>query len=328
MLRPRHIVTAASIGLGVALAASGVPASAQTISIVFVEPVVPTQTDAAAVAERQAAVAPRSLVGLKGKAASEIAKRQRTLSELTAKITASTRDCLTNGAMLAEITGTATGLTALNQAIAAETDLTRARTQFQQIYTSFRVYLLVAPKAGKVLRCDAQLVRIDQLRTEAAQVQAIITAINPPTVESGAAQVVLNQALTALTAINPALALAGVTGLVPDRGVEAGRVANGVALKAADTALDASNRALRSVQDQLSAARKAAQRSGHDADRVRREAEQAKKKAEHEAEKARREVEQAKKKAEHDAEKARREIERGKRKSLKNDRGDDDRDDD
>lgn len=308
MLRSRLIVTTAALGLGVTLVAPAVPANAQTVSIIFVEPVVPTQSDVAAVAERQALGAPRQMTDLKNKALSEIAKRQRTLADLTAKVSASTRNCGTNGAMLTEIATTAAGLTALGQVIAAETDVTRARAAFEQIYTSFRVYLLVAPKAGQVIRCNGQMVRIDQIRADAAQVQAAINAGPGTGIDTTAAQLLLNQALASLASVNPALALAGIVGLVPDRGVEAARVANAAALKSADAALDASNRALRNVQEQLSAARKAAQRSGQDADKARRELEQAKKKAEHDAEKAR-------DKASHDAEKARRALEQAREKA-------------
>ena len=313
MLRSRFVATATACSLGAALAVAGVglaPAGAQTVSIVFVEPAVPTQTDAAAVAESQASSAPGRLTDVKNKSTSEIAQRQLTLADLTAKVSSSKRDCGTNGVMLAEIGATASGLTALGQTIAAETDLTRARAEFQQIYTSFRVYLLVAPKAGKVVRCDAQLVRIDEIRTDAAKVQAAIDAARAGGVDTAAAQLALNQALASLGAINPAVALAGITGLIPDRGVEAVRNGNAAALKAADVALDATNRALRSVQDQLAAARKAAQRSDRDGDKTRRELEQAKKKADHDAEKA----DHAAEKARHDAEKAQRKSERDNRK--------------
>ena len=323
MLRSRFVATATACGLGAALALTGLglaPAHAQTVSIVFVEPVVPTQTDAAAIAESQAPGAPGRLTDVKIKATSEIAQRQLTLADLTAKVSSSRRDCGTNGVMLAEIAATASGLTALGQTIAAETDLTRARAEFQQIYTSFRVYLLVAPKAGKVVRCGAQLVRIDELRTDAAKVQAAIDAAKAAGVDTTAAQLVLNQAVASLGAINPAVALAGITALVPDRGVDAVRNANSAALKAADAALDATNRALRSVQDQLAAARKAAQRSDRDGDKARRELEQTQKKAEHDAKKARREVEQAQKKSDHDAEKARRDAEKAQREAERSQR--------
>lgn len=328
MLRSRFVATATACGLGAALALAGLglaPADAQTVSIVFVEPVVPTQTDGAAIAESQALSAPGRLVDVKNRAVSEIAQRQRTLADLTAKVSVSKRDCGTNGVMLAEIAATASGLTALGQTIAAETDLTRARAEFQQIYTSFRVYLLVAPKAGKVVRCDAQLVRIDELRSDAAKVQAAIDAAKAAGVDTAAAQLALHQAVASLGAINPAVALAGITGLVPDRGVDAVRNVNSAALKAADVALDATNRALRSVQDQLAAARKAAQRSDRDGENARRELEKTQKKAEHDADKAHRELEKARKKADHDAEKDRREVDREQRKSLRDaSKGDDD----
>ena len=289
LLRPRLAVTTTVLFVGTGLfvgagaIATGLatPVGAQTVSIIFVEPVVPTQNDVAAVAENQVSIAPGRPADLKAKAAAEIAKRQRTLAELTGKVGASTRDCGTNAAMLGEISSTASRLTVLGQTIAAEADFTRARAEFQEIYTSFRVYLLVAPKAGKVLRCDAQLVRMDQLRAEAAQIQATLDAARASGVDVSASQLTLNQALASLGAINPGAALAGITGLVPDRGVDSVRAANTAALKLSDSVHDATNKALRDVQDQLAKARKDTRRDDHDADKARRELEKAQRKAEH-----------------------------------------------
>ena len=71
MLRSRFVATATACGVGAALALTGLglaPAHAQTVSIVFVEPVVPTQTDGAAIAESQASSAPGRLTDVKIKA--------------------------------------------------------------------------------------------------------------------------------------------------------------------------------------------------------------------------------------------------------------------
>ena len=296
--------TTATLFVAVGALAVGLatPARAQTVSIIFVEPVVPTQNDVAAVAENQVATTPARLADVKANAATEIAKRQRTLSELTGRVSVSTRDCGSNTAMLGEISSTASRLTALGQTIAAEADLTRARAEFQEIYTSFRVYLLVAPKAGKVVRCDAQLVRMDELRAKAAQIQATLNATRASGADVAAPQLALTQALASLGALNPAVAMSGIIGLVPDRGVDSVRAANSAALKASDGILDATNKALRDVNEQLDRVRKDARRDDHDADKARRELEKSQRQAEHDADKVRRGQEKAERKGERKAE--------------------------
>ena len=306
MLRSRLAATTTAtlfVSVGALAVGMATPAGAQTVTIIFVEPVVPTQNDVAAVAENQGASTPARLADVKTKAATEIATRQRTLAELSGKVSTSTRDCGSNSAMLGEITSTATRLAVLGQTIAAEVDLNRARAEFQEIYTSFRVYLLVAPKAGKVVRCDAQLVRMDELRTKAAQIQVALDAARQSGADIRSSQLALNQALASLGAVNPAVAMSGIVGLVPDRGVDSVRAANSAALKASDALLDATHKALRDVQEQLDRVRKDARRDDHDADKARREVEKSQRKAEHDADKVRREVEKTHRKAEHDAEK-------------------------
>jgi hypothetical protein len=224
------------------------------------EPVVPTQNDPAARAEgtiSKSTVDPATrLAEIKAKGAAEIAKRQATLSSLQARLAQQTKDCGSNAAMATEMTTTSASLTTVGTNLAAATDLGGAKTLAKSIFIDHRVYLLVAPKAGKVIRCDGQLVRNDALSAEATKLQTAIDEAKAKGVDTTAAQAAKDAAVALLITINPAPALGGIMGLVPDKGDKAVQASNTAALNAADAALDASAAQQRSVNQQLDAARK------------------------------------------------------------------------
>ena len=225
------------------------------------EPVVLTQTSPDANAEAlviKTTVDPATrLVDLKAKGAAAIVKRQTTLAELSGKIAGQAKDCGSNAAMTAEITATATGLTGVGTSLAAATDLKVAKDLYRSIFIDYRVYLVVAPKAGKVIRCDVQLLRNDALTAEGAKLQLSIDEAKAKGVDTAAAQGAKDAAMAQLAGINPVAALPGVLNLVPDRGDKAVAASNTAALRASDAVLDGTYNAQRSVNTQFGVARKA-----------------------------------------------------------------------
>jgi hypothetical protein len=225
------------------------------------EPVVLTQTSPEANAEAlivKTTVDPTTrLIDLKTKGAAAIAKRQATLAELSGKIAVQAKDCGSNAAMTTEITNTSTGLTGVGTTLAAATDVKAARDLYRSIFIDFRVYMVVAPKAGKVIRCDTQLLRNDALTAEGAKLQLSIDEAKAKGVDTTAAQSAKDAAMTQLSGINPAAALPLVMGLVPDKGDKAVAASNTAALRSSDAVLDGTYGAQKSVNAQFGVARKA-----------------------------------------------------------------------
>jgi hypothetical protein len=285
--------------------------SAPTL-VLITEPVVASQKGPEAVAEgvvnRSSVDLEGQLTAVKAKGAAAIAQRQRTLSDLVGKLGAQTKDCGSNGAISAQLGAAATGLAGVGTALAASTDINAAKTLFRSIFIDFRVYLLVAPKTGKIVRCDVLLARNEALTAEGARLQAAIDAAKLRGANTVAAQAAKDTAIAQLGTIVPANSIVGVAALVPDKGDTAVQLSNTTVLNNSDGALDANAAAQRSVNAQFDVARKLlgqANKSDREADKEvkksENEAKQAVKKAENDAK-------QAAKRAEQDAKKAAREA--------------------
>lgn len=292
--------------------------SSKSTLVLVGEPVVASQKGPEATAEgvvNKTTVDPATqLSEVKAKGAAAIAQRQRTLADLVGKLGAQTKDCGSNAVMSAQIAAANTGLAGVGVALAASTDITAAKTLYRTIFTDFRIYLLVAPQTGKVVRCDVLLVRNEALAAEGARVQLAIDAAKLRGADTAAAQATKNAAIAQLGTILPANSIVGVTGLIPDKGDPVVQLANTTALNNSDAALDANVAAQRSVNAQFDAARKLL----GEANKIDRENDKEVKKNEKDArqaaKKAENEAKQAAKRAEQDAKKAEREA---KQKSKK-----------
>ncbi len=297
MIRKHLFTRTAPLALTVLFVLGSAPAAfadstGDTAPLPVSEPIVPSQNSAEATSEADAAKrpAPANLNDLKSKGAAEIAKRQKTLNDIAGKLAAQTTDCGSNAAMSTQVASTSTSLASVGVNLAAATDPVAARTLYKSIFIDHRVYILVAPKAGKVLRCDAVLARTVALTTNGATLQAKIDAAKASGVDTTAAQASKDLGSALLLTVNPTGALTPIIGLVPDRGVEAVRLSNSAALKAADTALDGSLATQKQVHAQFEAARKLlkpAVAADKKADKkAEKESKKAEKKAEREAKKA------------------------------------------
>ena len=274
--------TAALIALGLigSLGLAAAPASAEDVTA----PPVPTQASAEAVAEKAGPSAELKLVVIRSKGAAEIAKRQVSLTTTQVKLATMTTDCGFNAARAGEITATASGLAGLGGQLAATTDLATAKTLYGKIFTEYRVYLVVLPKAGKAMRCDHYVARIADFNADAAKLQITINAAKAGGSDTTAAQALKDAGVATVASLNPTAAITPCMTLVPDKGDKAVQAANAAALVSCDGALDAVGTSLKSGRAQLEQSR-AALHTVRATDKASDKATKASNKAAHEAQK-------------------------------------------
>ena len=107
----------------------------------------------------------------------EIARRFTTLNQLTSKINTATKLAPGDKATLNnEVATTIQGLTGLKMHLDADTTLSAAHTDAEDIYTEYRVYYLVVPKVRMVKVADDQQAIQANLTTTAQKLQTRITA--------------------------------------------------------------------------------------------------------------------------------------------------------
>ena len=283
---PLAAFAAATLFTSVAFSA---PAFAQGTITIEVPPAIPPILPDATLAvtarlEGAPTLAPPTLADIKTRAVNEIAKRQATLLDLTAKLAAAKSDCGQNGAVSANVSATQAGLTTLGATIAADTDLAKAKIDFRAIFGSYRVYLLVTPRAHIALNCDNHMFYGVNLKASAARLAAAIVVAQAKGIDTTLASANLAQAQAA---IDPAVArdvaaLNSVMGLVPDLGNAAVLAANTAVLRAArneeqaaDSALDGARALLKSGWESLrgaNAAAKVVRKAEHEAAKNAREA--------------------------------------------------------
>jgi hypothetical protein len=316
--RSVRLVLASVVGaasLGFAAPAFADDSSSKSISLPIAEPIVASQKGPEAVAEGvidKTTVDPATqLTEVKAKGAAAIAQRQRTLADLLGKLASQTKDCGSNSAMSAQIGAATTGLAGVGAALNASIDITAAKTLFRTIFTDFRIYLLVAPQTGKIVRCDVLVVRNEALSAEAAKLQAAIEAAKLRGVNTTAAQAAKDAAVAQLGTILPSNSIVGVVSLIPDKGDKVAQAANTAALNNSDAALDSNLAAQRSVNAQFNTVRQllgSANKTDRENDKESKENEKEAKRAENTAKQAAKraeiEAKQAAKRAEQDAKKA------------------------
>jgi hypothetical protein len=119
----------------------------------------------------------QKLENLKTKGAAEIDRRLTNLNEALAKLDASTTlKPADKSALDKTIAAELTGLKALKAKLAADSDLTTARTDVQSIFTDYRVYYLMLPKTRMISAADKFDVVETKLTKLEADLQAKVTA--------------------------------------------------------------------------------------------------------------------------------------------------------
>lgn len=116
------------------------------------------------------------LTNLKTRGSAEIDRRLTTLAKLTSLISSSPKLSTTEKSTLStEVNNEISGLNTLKTKLNADTDLARARTDVQSIYSEYRVYALIVPKIHLLNVASAELVNDDKLTTLAGKLQTRIT---------------------------------------------------------------------------------------------------------------------------------------------------------
>ncbi len=107
----------------------------------------------------------------------EIDRRLATITKLQGRVTAAKG--LTDAdrsTLQSQLADDASGLTALRATIDGETNVTALRADLKQIVTSFRIYVLMAPKTAEVIAADTELAAVTRLGTVESRLQARIAA--------------------------------------------------------------------------------------------------------------------------------------------------------
>lgn len=229
-----------SVVMVVSLVASTLPALGQSISG-------NTATSSNA-SSRQAA----RMTNLVKRADQEISRRITNLNNLAARIGEMKKLSSSEISNLASSTqGQVSNLTALKAKIDADTDLTTLRTDVQSVTKSYRIYMLVIPQTAIMAAADRVMTIVDAMNIIGGKIQARITSAQ----SSGKDVTSLQTAFSDLTAkladadTQAQAAIAEVSGLTPDNGVQTQMQANANALK------DARSK-IKTAQQDLVAARK------------------------------------------------------------------------
>lgn len=130
----------------------------------------------------------------------EIARRQATLTTLSAKINAATHLSDSSKASLnSQVNTEAAGLTALKTKLDSETTLDGAHADAKAILDGYRVYALIVPKIALIRTADSEQATAARLTSLAAKLQTRITEANKSTDLQATLDHMIAQANTAAT---------------------------------------------------------------------------------------------------------------------------------
>lgn len=121
-----------------------------------------------------------------------ISQRQETLAALASKVNSTSRLSATDRAELtATISDTESGLAGLGPTIAADTTCKQAHADAAKIFTDYRVYVIVVPRANLLMAADNGLAAVSRLKTAASKIQTAIAAADAHHRDTTAAQAAL-----------------------------------------------------------------------------------------------------------------------------------------
>jgi hypothetical protein len=209
----------------------------------------------AALAASPAGAAERTGQGIetaKSEAAAAIATRQTQLDTLGGRLGAAP-GCDTEGHVAGVISADRTGLAALGEKIAADTDPTGLAADIRSIFQDFRVYAVVTAQANTAAACGHVTSAAATLTADLGKTQAVITtakAAGKDTASAEAAAADMGDQLAA--ADGPAReTAAAVASLDPDHGDQAVAAANATAVQQAHEQMVDAGRALRTAAADL-----------------------------------------------------------------------------
>jgi hypothetical protein len=106
----------------------------------------------------------------------EIDRRLDTITRLQARVGAAGLTAADRSALQSQLSADTSGLKALRAQIDAESNVDALRADLKKIVADFRIYLLMAPKAGDVIAADTELAAVARLGTQGTKLQARINA--------------------------------------------------------------------------------------------------------------------------------------------------------
>lgn len=117
------------------------------------------------------------LAQMQSKGTAEINRRITSLNAAASKISSATKLTSSDKSYLqTEVSGEISGLTSLETTLNAETTVTAARTDVQNIFSEYRVYALILPKLRLVVAADGEQATAAKLSSFSPQLQTRITA--------------------------------------------------------------------------------------------------------------------------------------------------------
>jgi hypothetical protein len=199
-LRITGLVAAMALGGSLMLASGGLVAAASP------KPEKPAAAATGACATEATAVkAGATAETLHALANCEINRRNATLNELGAKITASKVLTSSDASALSGIVGaTKSGLASLAATIAAESDVTALKADIAKIATEYRVYLVVVPQVNLVSGADAVLAvqaKVADINTKLSAAIAAAKAAGKDTTEAQKDLDAMNASVAAAVAL-------------------------------------------------------------------------------------------------------------------------------
>lgn len=127
---------------------------------------------------------PATLAQIQAKAAAAIGKRLASLNAAVSKVEGDKSLGSDTGTLVSYLQQDITPLQALGAKIAADTSVSEARTDYQDIFLDYRVYALVLPAAWQAARADAMTVTvIPRLTALSTKAQARVTSENQATLQ-------------------------------------------------------------------------------------------------------------------------------------------------
>lgn len=212
------------VAAGVTLVLAALPVSAQTVSV-------STSVKASVSADQTA-----KLTDVITKSDKAVSARLSALADLNTKVQAMKNVSATEKANIStEVQTNVTGLTALKATVDSDTVLTKARTDADSAFTSFRIYALVIPQGYIEVSADRINTIASLISALSAKLQTRISAEQAAGVNVTALQATLADigAQTTSATAQASIAQSGVANLAPDQGNATVAASNKAALVSA-----------------------------------------------------------------------------------------------
>jgi len=175
---------------------------------------------------------PARLTELKARADEAVKDRLTQIDTLTGRLNGAGADCGQNANVAGQLGNDKSGLQSLDATIQAETDASKARAEYRQIFTDFRIYWLQTPKTREVVVCDRGSTAGTTLTSLRQKIQERVDEAKSKGYDVTAAQAALDDMGTKLsdatTHANGASSSAAA--LQPDKGDQSVLTANFAAL--------------------------------------------------------------------------------------------------